>query len=188
MGYPYLTLVLGALLIISVFVLWRSLARRGADQSRAYVSSIISDLNPNPVVEVAKEGRITYMNEAAKRLFPDLPALVFAHPCLHGLENMTDRFSRDCHAEGRWYHQDAIVDPSQPGLMRLYVFDITDRKSAEMKQRESANILRNFLEGSSDIIFVKDRALRTVLCNTVFADTIGKRPEDIYGMTDQEMG
>ena len=40
---------------------------------------------------------------------------------------------------------------------------------------ESADILRNLLEYSPDYIFIKDRQLRTILCNPLFASSTGRR-------------
>ncbi|MGA2481063.1 MAG: PAS domain-containing protein, partial [Spirochaetia bacterium] len=54
--------------------------------------------------------------------------------------------------------------------------------------RQSANILRNILESSPDMIFVKDPLLRTVLCNSAFASALGRRAEELYGKTDVEIG
>jgi PAS domain S-box-containing protein len=49
-------------------------------------------------------------------------------------------------------------------------------------------ILRSLIESSSDTFFVKDRALRTVLCNSNLASALDKKPEDMYGKTDVENG
>jgi two-component system, cell cycle sensor histidine kinase and response regulator CckA len=54
--------------------------------------------------------------------------------------------------------------------------------------RESSTILRNLLQYSPDYIFIKDLQLRMVLCNPLFAESLGKRPEELYGKTDVENG
>jgi PAS domain S-box-containing protein len=73
--------------------------------------------------------------------------------------------------------------------------DITERIRAEEERRraekaleESSTLLRNIMESSTDYIFVKDRKLRTILCNEAFARARGKHPADLFGKTDIENG
>ena len=49
-------------------------------------------------------------------------------------------------------------------------------------------IFRTLIESSSDSIYVKDRELRTVFCNALFASAVGKKPSEMYGKTDIENG
>ena len=72
--------------------------------------------------------------------------------------------------------------------MIVSIIDITARKLAEERELESANILHSIIESAPDAIFVKDRSLRMVLCNSVHSRSIGKEPEDTYGKTDVENG
>ena len=78
-------------------------------------------------------------------------------------------------------------DGSVTGILGIS-WDITDRKMAELKQREGANIIRNIIESSPDTIFVKDTSLRMVLCNKALAGAVGKEPEELYGKSDIENG
>ncbi len=66
--------------------------------------------------------------------------------------------------------------------------DITPRKLVEKSLSDNLRLLRNIIDSSVDLIFVKDRELRTILCNAAFAAAIGKKPEEIYGKTDLENG
>lgn len=50
------------------------------------------------------------------------------------------------------------------------------------------NLLDRVINTTPDLIFVKDRELRTILCNNKFADAMGKKPEELYGHTDVENG
>ncbi|CAK0779426.1 two-component system, sensor histidine kinase [Gammaproteobacteria bacterium] len=71
----------------------------------------------------------------------------------------------------------------------LWIFiDIDDQKKAERDLHEKTALLENVINSSTDCIFVKDRELRTVLCNQALAQILDKTPEDFYGKTDIENG
>ncbi len=69
-----------------------------------------------------------------------------------------------------------------------YSLDITERKRAEDTIKETTSLLQNIINSSADLIFVKDRDLRMLLCNEAHARAVGKRPSDMYGKTDIENG
>jgi PAS domain S-box-containing protein len=73
-------------------------------------------------------------------------------------------------------------------FMLMSLVDITARKQAEERERQSANIIQSIIDSAPDAIFVKDRSLRMVLCNSVHSRSIGKKPKDTYGKTDIENG
>ena len=69
-----------------------------------------------------------------------------------------------------------------------FVRDVTGRKRAEIALRENSALLESLINSSADFIFIKDRDLRTILCNKVFAQALGKAPQELYGKTDIENG
>ena len=66
--------------------------------------------------------------------------------------------------------------------------DITERKRGEEALRDTHMLLHNIINATPDLIFVKDHALRTVLCNNAFAQAQGKTPGELIGHTDIENG
>jgi PAS domain S-box-containing protein len=66
--------------------------------------------------------------------------------------------------------------------------DITERRRAEQALENSLRLLQNIIDSSPDLIFVKDRELRTTLCNKFFAESVGKSSAEIYGKNDIEIG
>ena len=67
--------------------------------------------------------------------------------------------------------------------------DISERKRAEDKIRESKNFLQMVVENVPFRIFWKDRDLRYLGCNTRFAEDAGRSsPSELTGKTDFEMG
>jgi PAS domain S-box-containing protein len=102
------------------------------------------ELNPNPVVEVDLAGEVSYLNPAAKRLFPDLQMTGLQHPWLVGLESLAERFEqqnerfhiRELRIGDTWYQQTIHYVPEGKRL-RIYCLDITERKQIEEKLRRS---------------------------------------------------
>ncbi|MGA2378713.1 MAG: PAS domain S-box protein [Spirochaetia bacterium] len=80
-----------------------------------------------------------------------------------------------------------LADAAYPRML-VSLVDITARKEAEERERRSSNILNSMIGSAPDAIFVKDRSLRTVLCNAAHSRSIGKEPKDTYGKTDIENG
>jgi PAS domain S-box-containing protein len=62
------------------------------------------------------------------------------------------------------------------------------RKVALAALTASENLLRSVIDTSTDYIFVKDRNLRTILCNQTFAKALGKPVAEVCGKTDVENG
>ncbi len=95
-------------------------------------------LNPNPVVEVDRAGHVEYSNSAAERLFPDLKKAGLNHPWLMDLEKISETlktgvietYVRELRVGDRWYQQ-TIHSVMEGTRLRIYCFDITERKRAE---------------------------------------------------------
>ncbi len=84
-------------------------------------------------------------------------------------------------------HAQAIQYHGKPA--RVVEFrDISDIKKAEQALKKSENLLRNVIDSSTDYIFVKDKNLKTILCNQKFAQAVNKKPSDLIGKTDIENG
>jgi len=66
--------------------------------------------------------------------------------------------------------------------------DITERVKMEQALKKSENLLRNIINSSTDYIFVKNKNLKTILCNQKFAQAVNKKPSDLIGHTDIQNG
>jgi PAS domain S-box-containing protein len=62
--------------------------------------------------------------------------------------------------------------------------DVTEQREAENSLRESYNLLRTVIEGTSDAIYVKDKSGRYQLINSAGAAILGKPVEEIIGLDD----
>ncbi|MDJ1174003.1 sensor domain-containing diguanylate cyclase [Roseofilum capinflatum] len=84
-------------------------------------------------------------------------------------------------------HAKAIQYHGKPA--RVVEFrDISDIKKAEQALKKSERLLRNVIDTSTDYIFVKDKELKTILCNRKFAQGVNKEPSELIGKTDLENG
>jgi PAS domain S-box-containing protein len=110
----------------------------GQSPRRESEGSSFPDLNPNPVIEVDSTGRITYLNAAAKDLFPGLEKAGGRHPWLSGLEKAagavergSGRFTvREVKVGGKCYEQ-FISSVAESGRVRVYGHDISGWKRAD---------------------------------------------------------
>ncbi len=75
----------------------------------------------------------------------------------------------------------------KPAILGLFS-DITERKRMEEERQRTLTLLTNVINATPDLIFVKDRDLRTVLCNNAYAQAVGKAPEEMIGHTSIENG
>jgi PAS domain S-box-containing protein len=111
--------------------------------------------DPNPIVEVDFDGRITYTNPATKRVFPNLEKEGLNQPFFEDWENVAcvfkDKigaeysFGREIKFEEDWYLQQFSYVPVGPRI-RIYVVNIDEKKQAEQALRLSEEKYRSLFE------------------------------------------
>ncbi len=117
--------------------------RSQAEEEQARLASF-PKLNPNPIIEVDRAGKVQFLNPAAQQLFPDLQKSEGRHPLLADWEAVMLAFSddetrtyvRDISVGERWYQQ-AMYSLRGKGNIRTYGLDITERKQAEIRLQEA---------------------------------------------------
>lgn len=101
-------------------------------------------LNPFPIFETDSSGKVTFVNPASKKLFPDLESSGASHPMLFDFDSLKEKigksknkiFLRDVGIGNRTYQQAAYMVPESDSI-RFYNADITERKKADQALRES---------------------------------------------------
>lgn len=146
-----------------------------ARHSREKIDKLASfpELNPNPIIEVDLTGVVHYMNPAALKLFPDLPAEGALHPFLADFESLVTAFaqqgkssySRELMADSVWYEQ-VLYFVRNDDVIRIYSHNITARKQAEEALRSAMEELE---------MRVQERTAELIRVNRELEDEILQR-------------
>ena len=97
------------------------------------------------------------------------------------------------HADGSWrwlQSRETVFRRAEDGSVEVALGtaqDITARKQAEQELAEQHSLLQAIVEGTTDVIFAKDRESRHILMNSAGAQILGKDPAEILGKTDEEL-
>ena len=111
--------------------------------------------DPNPIVEVDFDGKITYTNPAGKKVFPNLEKKGLDQPFFSDWEAVScvfkDKiaaeysFGREINLDGDWYLQQFSYMPIGPRI-RIYVVNIDEKKQAEEALKVSEEKYRSLFE------------------------------------------
>lgn len=111
--------------------------QREAKETFAWLASF-SKQDPNPVIEIDLDGKVTYLNPVTATRFPDLPETEFQHPILEGVLSIIALLkgrkvkivTREIAIDGSIYEQ-KIKYLQDRNLIRIFVRDITEFEQAE---------------------------------------------------------
>jgi PAS domain S-box-containing protein len=149
-------------------------------------------LNPQPIVEADVEGKVCFVNPAAKRLFPDIQQRGADHPYLMdwkavvaiSREGDTTLTRREITLDERWYEQ-WLQYVSETQRVRIYGRDITGRKRAEealQASRRQNQFLANIVESSSQPFGVGYPDGKLGLTNKAFEELTGYSGDELRTM------
>ena len=179
-------------------------AQKQADAERrrqeTFTSGILGSITDGFGV-VCKDWRFTFANDELVRrigkqrdeilgnamwdMFPDAVgnhAYVQLHRAM--AERVTVEYEVYYEPWQRWMLEK--VFPTADGGLAMYTRDITERKRVEQALADRTELLNGVLEGTTDVIFVKDLDGRLLLANTAFAAAARSTPELLVGKTDEE--
>ncbi len=167
-------------------------------QTKKTISQLASfpELNPNPVVEVDIDGRLLYLNPAAKRMFPDLETKQLEHPWLTDWESATQSFRegnpnstvREVRVGEKYFHQ-AMTFVVGTQRVRIYGFDITERQRAEVALQVSETRYRRLFETAQDGIIILDAGTGQITdVNPFLIEMLGYAQAEFLGKRLWEIG
>jgi len=148
------------------------------------------ELNPNPVVEVDLTGHVSYLNSAAKHLFPDLQTTGLQHRWLTDLEALADIFERQRKSShlrelkiGEVWYEQTIHYVFESKRLRIYGLDVTERKRAEERIKESEKKYRELYEGSQDGFVHVDMEGHIKEFNRAYIEMLGYSKDELMKLT-----
>jgi two-component system CheB/CheR fusion protein len=167
--------------------------RKLMEEQTAHLASF-PQLNPNPVLEVDAAGLVIFSNPAARKIQAALgmnaaDINVFLPADLDEILSNWDRTSevtlyREISAKDRTFGVSVFLTP-QFGVARIYAFDITERKRAEVALAESEQRVRHKLES---IISPEGDIGDLELSDIIDASSLQALVDDFYELTGMPMG
>ena len=160
--------------------------RKQAEAEIVHLASFPEN-NPNPIIEINLDSKISYMNPVARLLFPDMASLGMSHPFLSGAEDLlkavrdgkTHTMIRQVKIADTWWEETVYLDLSRDN-MRFYGTDITERKLAEEKLRESEEKFRSLSETSISGVFANQE--KFIYTNPSFQSWTGYTDAELQSM------
>jgi PAS domain S-box-containing protein len=151
-------------------------------------------MNPQPVLEVGVDGRITYFNQAAlnalgktgqaadlKNFLPDDLQEIVSTAKRTGRKH----FQREVVVNGAVFLENFFFsEPSQ--VVRLYAVDITARQRVEAALRRAKEEWERTFDAVPDLICILDQEHRIVRCNRAMTEALGVDPQQLVGRTCYE--
>jgi serine phosphatase RsbU (regulator of sigma subunit) len=141
--------------------------------------------NPNPVIEVDLNGKITYMNPAALNRFPDMQEMALAHPLFNSIRGLIpvfrshemQTFKCEIVVGEETYEQKVYAIPHE-NILRIYSSDVSERKrNEELIQKKNKDITDsiNYARRLQYAILPDDKTVSSSLPESFFL----YKPKDI---------
>jgi PAS domain S-box-containing protein len=159
--------------------------KRSEEQTRHLAS--FPQLNPNPVLEVSADGNIVFSNQATRNVLETLGmdkenAIVFLPADMESILmslNRNEEMSlyREAIVKDRVFGETIHLAP-QFGVVRLYAYDITERKLAEAKLMEGKEQISLILNSAAEGIYGVDLNGKCTFCNPSCVSMLGYHDEN----------
>ncbi len=161
--------------------------RKRAEEQRNWLASF-PEQSPVPILEISRDGRLTYQNPAAQEAFPGIEKQTPEHPLVKAVlrehEDMhvrgADTATLEAKVDGRTFAV-SLTHLPEMGRIRAYCLDITSHKNIEQELRESEERYRRIVETAEEGIWVVDASDITTFVNNKMAAILGFKPSEMIG-------
>jgi len=163
----------------------RDISERKEGEEKLKDLAMFPSENPNPVMRVAKDSTILYLNDSAKLLFKNLkvgsPALAELNKIIKDV--FKDSLKRNIEANvGQQAFHFTIFPFLDRGYANVYGLDITERKKAELDLKKSEEKYRNIFDNSGVGMFrTRSDGSEILDCNSKFLEVFGRTREEMVG-------
>jgi serine phosphatase RsbU (regulator of sigma subunit) len=147
--------------------------------------ALFPEQNPNPVIEVDLTGKISYMNPATSRRFPDMQELALLHPLFDKIRDLIPAFRNNelqtfnCEiVVGEETYEQKVYAIPQSNILRVYSSDVSERKrNEELIRRKNKDITDsiNYARRLQYAILPDDKIISSCLPESFFL----YKPKDI---------
>lgn len=164
---------------------------KGAQERTEHLASF-PQLNPDPVIEVNSSGEVTFFNPATQKILEDLQmdkgnVNVFLPEdfdvILRALQTREEStLYREIHIKDRFFGTTVFLFPTFD-VVRIYAYDITERKKIEDALRESEERFRATYEQAAVGIELLDLEGRFLTGNGKLSEILGYTEEELRLLT-----
>ncbi len=148
----------------------------------------IAQGNPNPIIEIDFQGKITYLNIPAKVKFLDIDKSPATHPLFQGIIGQSappqkTSLVREVQVDqGFWEQHIHYLEDNQS--IRIYLFEITKYKKREEKLSASKDRYRLFVEqGLEGILLINKETQYIIEANQAYCQLLGYTSAEIIGLS-----
>jgi len=172
-------------------IFWDITDLKHAQEAIEKLSKFASE-NPNPVLRVQKDGKILYSNNVA------LPVLAKWKTKVGGAVPAKWRrlINKAFESEKAISNEEEVNEKifsfvlapiADSDYANLYARDITKRKQAEVKLKQTAEEWVTTFDSITDMVSIHDKDFKIVRANKSFAEAFNVKPGDIIGKTCYEL-
>ena len=165
--------------VVGIQAITRDITERKNAEKEINKLASFPQLNPNPVLEVNRKGKVLFCNPAALKQFPDIIKKGTTHPILKGIYKKYGKIENEVRIGDKWYFRSSYNNNNNN--KRIYYIDVTERKKAEEALKESEEKWRSFAENAPNIITISDRSGKILFINHIKHAVPGYSKKDVIG-------
>ncbi len=176
---------------LGVVLVFRDFTERRRAEERANHLASFPELNPSPVIEVDVSGNITFCNPATPRILKDMgmgeeDCEGFLPKDLKAILQTWDKkhesiLYREVLFGNRAFGVTIHLIP-RFSVVRIYAFDITERKQAEGKLLQAKEEWERTFASVPDLVTIIDDQHRILRVNEAMARRLGHKAEECVGL------